>query len=273
MHHSLSKSATDKPVIILQISDLHILPMPGEKLLGIDTGYYFSSVLKQALEEHPQPDLILLTGDLAQTSTAPSYRRIAAVLKDIGIPAVCLPGNHDDYELMQEIFCGKDIACNKQTLLSNWHIVCLNSKKPGSPGGHLELEELGRLENYLRTYPHHHTLIAVHHHCCSIDSRWLDTQQIDNSEAFLAILARFPQVRAITHGHIHQEIDMQIGGLQIYSAPSTCFQFRPKSDDFAIDKTAPGYRWFNLFPDGRIESGVSRLPGELHELRVDLQGY
>lgn len=273
MHQLLSKSSDSNPVKVLQISDMHILPTVGERLLGIDTGFYFNSILKKALQEHPHPDLLLLTGDLAQTPTAPSYRRIAAALKDVEVPAVCLPGNHDDYELMQEIFCGKNIVCNKQTLFNNWHIICLNSKKPGSPGGHLELEELARLERYLQTYPHHHTLIAVHHHCCDIGSHWLDMQQIDNSEAFLALLARFPQIRALTTGHIHQVINLKLGALQLYSAPSTCFQFRPGSHDFAIDKTAPGYRWFELFPDGRIESGVSRLPGQLSELRIDLQGY
>lgn len=273
MHHSLSKSPNRKPVEVLQISDLHMLPAAGDRLLGVDTGYYFNSVLQQALLEHPQSDLLLFTGDLAQTPTASSYRRIYDALENLDIAAVCLPGNHDDYHLMQKILRGKHIGCIKQTLLNNWHIVCLNSKKPGSPGGHLERDELGRLESYLQTYPQHHTLIAIHHPCCDIASRWLDTQRIDNSEALFELLARHPQVRAITTGHIHQVIDLQIGNLQIFSAPSTCFQFRPGSDDFAIDKTAPGYRWFKLFPDGRIDSGVSRLPGELTELRIDLQGY
>jgi Icc protein len=273
MHKSLSKNPVARPIKIVQISDLHVLPAPGEKLLGIDTGFYFNSVLEQALHEHPQPDLLLLTGDLAQTPIASSYRQIYAALEKVDIPAVCLPGNHDDYELMQQIFRGKNIGCNKQTLLNNWHIVCLNSQKPGTPGGHLTRDELARLENYLQTYPQHHTLIAVHHPCRSIGSRWMDAQQIDNGDAFLALLARFPQVRAITSGHIHQVINLQIGNLQIYSAPSTCFQFRPGSADFAIDKTAPGYRWFSLYPDGGIESGVSRLPGQLDELRTDSEGY
>ncbi|MGR8933256.1 MAG: metallophosphoesterase [Gammaproteobacteria bacterium] len=273
MQHSLSKSADQIPVKVLQISDMHILPASGDRLLGIDTGFYFSSVLKQALHEHPQPDLLLLTGDLAQTPTAASYRRIYDVLKNLDIPAICLPGNHDDYELMQKIFRGDHIGCNKQTLFNNWHIICLNSKKADSPGGHLEIEELARLESYLQTYPYYHTLIAVHHHCCDIGSHWLDVQQIDNSKAFLALLGRYSQVRALTSGHIHQVIDLHIGNLQIYSAPSTCFQFRPGNGDFAIDKTAPGYRWFELFADGTIHSGVSRLPGELNELRTDSQGY
>jgi 3',5'-cyclic-AMP phosphodiesterase len=273
MHRQLSKSCAQPPVKILQLSDLHILPEIGEKLLGVDTWHYFHKVLEQALQEHPNPDLLLLSGDLAQTPTSPIYRHIHAILEKAALPTVCLPGNHDDYELMQKILRGKNIGCNRQSLLNDWHIICLNSKKTGSPGGHLDAEELQHLESYLKTYRQHHTLVAVHHPCCSIDSRWLDAQQIDNGEEFLAILTRHPQVKALTTGHIHQAFQMRRGNIEIFSAPSTCFQFRPRSDDFAIDKTAPGYRWFNLYADGSIESGVSRLPGELSELRTDSQGY
>jgi Icc protein len=155
MRRQLSKRFTQPPVKILQLSDMHVLPEVGEKLLGIDTTHYFDRVLKQALQEHPQPDLLLLTGDLAQTPTSPSYRLINTVLENTGVPAVCLPGNHDDYELMQRILQGKTIGCHKQILLNNWHIVCLNSKKTDSPGGHLNTEELRALENHLQSAPSH----------------------------------------------------------------------------------------------------------------------
>jgi Icc protein len=50
------------------------------------------------------------------------------------------------------------------------------------------------------------------------------------------------------------------------ASPSTCIQFLPGSDGFAVDTTAPGYRWLSLHADGRIETGVQRLseiPGTL----------
>ena len=42
--------------------------------------------------------------------------------------------------------------------------------------------------------------------------------------------------------------------------------FLPGSEKFALDTTAPGFRWLSLFPDGHIETGVERLaemPGSI----------
>jgi hypothetical protein len=36
------------------------------------------------------------------------------------------------------------------------------------------------------------------------------------------------------------------------SVPSTCVQFKPLSDDFAIDDLSPGYRWFDLYANGDV---------------------
>lgn len=273
MSQTLAPLTPSRPLSVLQLSDLHVLLPVGEKLLGVDTGHYFARVLELALQEHPQPDLLLLTGDLAQSTTPETYAWIRARIEPLGIAGVCLPGNHDDWEMMQQTLNGEHIGCSKQVLLGNWHIVCLNSKKPDSPGGHLGAGELAFLEGALRGYPQHHTLVAMHHHCRAIGSRWLDAQQIDNGAALLALLARFPQVRAVTCGHIHQAISFNSGAMHLYSAPSACFQFQPGSETFAVSKTAPGYRWFKLHPDGWVESGISRLAGQLDELHVDLAGY
>ena len=49
------------------------------------------------------------------------------------------------------------------------------------------------------------------------------------------------------------------GNIRLMSTPSTCIQFLPGSEDFAVDSRAPGYRWLTLHENGRIESGVQRL--------------
>ena len=56
------------------------------------------------------------------------------------------------------------------------------------------------------------------------------------------------------------------GDVLLLSAPSTCIQFLPNSVGFAVDMTAPGYRWLELHPDGRIDTGIERLdtiPGQI----------
>jgi Icc protein len=41
------------------------------------------------------------------------------------------------------------------------------------------------------------------------------------------------------------------------STPSTCAQFLPKSEFFALDERPPAARWLELHADGRIETEVT----------------
>lgn len=258
---------------ILQITDMHILHSPGETLVGIDTEYYFHAILDLAFSAHDYFDLVLVTGDLAQSPSQASYQRILNRLEAYHTPCVCLPGNHDDFELMQQILNTDSISCRKQTLLGDWQIICLNSQIIGSAGGRLADDELLLLKQCLSEYPDHHTLIAVHHHCLPTQSAWMDTMTIENHQDFLAIIEQYPQVKAITTGHIHQLMDSNIGSVRVLGTPSTCFQFKPKSAKFGMDNTAPGYRVLQLYPSGRIESDIARLSKPLSGLQTDTKGY
>lgn len=246
-------------VSILQITDMHIMSAPGERFYGIDTELTFRAVLEQAFADNKFIDLILLTGDLVQQPSLSSYQRILTILEPYHTRCLCLPGNHDDYELMQQILNTDDIRCKPQVFLKNWQILCLNSQIPGDPGGHLASRELSFMEDCLRKNPAHPTLIAVHHHCLKIGSDWMDTMMIDNSQDFLSIAAKYPQVKAITFGHVHQAVDCGFGSIRILSAPSTCIQFTPASREFSIDDTAPGYRMIDLYADGSIDTRVAYL--------------
>jgi hypothetical protein len=44
-----------------------------------------------------------------------------------------------------------------------------------------------------------------------------------------------------------------------WRTPATCMQFKPKTAEPQLDDLPPGYRWFELYPDGRLETGVERI--------------
>lgn len=244
---------------ILQITDLHFLPQKGDQMYGIDTENYFHQVLNHALQSTKRIDLILVTGDLTQIPNALSYQRIFDELNQTDIPTICLPGNHDDWKLMKNTLNAENISCKKQINLGNWQIICLNSQKPGVAGGRLTESELQFLEKTLQNNKQKPTLVAVHHNCLPTGSTWLDTMTIENSEALLAILKKNPQIKLLIHGHTHQNQKFKADHLQILSAPSTCFQFKPASHDFAIDDTDPGYRLIKLSEDHTFSSEVIRV--------------
>ncbi len=91
-------------------------------------------------------------------------------------------------------------------------------------------------------------------------SHWLDQVGLRNAEAFFAVLDRHSRARAVIWGHVHQEYAGQRGALALYGTPSTCAQFRPRIDGFAIDSLPPGFRILELGADGSIATAVGWLP-------------
>ncbi len=258
---------------LLQLSDLHILPDSNDTLLGVRTEHYFEQVLNSALAKKSHYDLLLLSGDLAQSPCVESYQRILDKLSNLLFPSVCLAGNHDNFDLMQKLFNSPKNHCQRRTVLKNWQLICLNSQIIGSEKGHLAKSELTLLKNYLESYPDFHTIIATHHHCLPTESAWLDTMQIDNSHEFLNLVKHYPHVKAITTGHIHQILEKKFAGIEIFGTPSTCFQFKTYSHDFALEQLAPAFRTFDLFEDGKISTKVKRLDLTLDELNIETKGY
>lgn len=258
---------------ILQLSDLHVLPAPEDKLLGVTTEHYFHEVLNHALQQPENYDLLLLSGDLAQSPCEESYFRILQTIQQHHLPTRCVAGNHDDFVLMQQIFNSPNMNCAKHTILGSWQIVTLNSQILGSEKGLLAQSELDFLEKTLDGNPELFTLIAVHHNCLPTGSVWLDTMTIQNSNELLEIATRHENVKVITTGHIHQEMHKMFGDILVLGTPSTCFQFSPNSEHFSIDRTPAGYRVLHLFENGEVSTTVKRLDHVLSELELDAAGY
>ncbi|MOA49871.1 3',5'-cyclic adenosine monophosphate phosphodiesterase CpdA [compost metagenome] len=87
------------------------------------------------------------------------------------------------------------------------------------------------------------------------------------------MIERFPQVKAMLWGHIHQEFDQLREQVRLLASPSTCVQFAPGSEEFQVDRSAPGYRWLRLHADGLLETGVSRVTGIDFEIDYSVKGY
>jgi Icc protein len=258
---------------ILQISDLHILPSPEDTLMGVNTEYYFRQVLAHAYAKHAPFDLILVTGDLCQHPSLESYQRLLQILQDTGSPALCLPGNHDDFVLMDSVLNTPVVNCQPHLRLQDWQIVSLQSQKIGSQGGELAPTQLQHLRDCLAAHPDTPTLLTMHHHCQPTDSTWLDTMQISNSQALLNIIKDFPQLKIVTYGHVHQELAYYDLGIHFFAAPATCFQFLPYSASFALAVKAPGYRIFELSSHGGFETYCDYLAELPLGLSLHSQGY
>lgn len=97
-------------------------------------------------------------------------------------------------------------------------------------------------------------MICLHHPPVDMGSAWLDTVGLRNGEEFLQRVQSLGRVRLAVFGHVHQPYDREHDGIRIIGTPSTCRQFLPGSDDFAVDDRPPAYRRITLHDDGSSDT-------------------
>jgi Icc protein len=261
----------DKAIRVVQISDPHLYADPTQTLYGLNTYDCFCSVVAEVAQR--KPELALLTGDLVHDESEQGYRLLRQGLAPMEVPTHLIPGNHDNLAFMQAEFATGPISCSKLIRLENWQILMLNSQVPGQVHGHLDALELRWLEQCLSNSEVEHSLVVLHHHPVPVGTKWLDPLGLDNADPLFELIAASPQVKGLVWGHVHQEFDEERAGVRLLSTPSTCIQFKPNTIDFELDFIAPGYRWFELYADGRFETSVHRLPRMPEGLDPDAAGY
>ncbi|MET0003933.1 MAG: 3',5'-cyclic-AMP phosphodiesterase [Candidatus Thiodiazotropha sp.] len=258
---------------LLQLTDSHLYADPSRCLLGINTLETFDHVLAQALQETGNPDFILATGDLVHDASDSGYKRLLGRLQLTEIPTYCLPGNHDIPGKMKQILNQDNVHCIPSVQAKGWSLIFLDSTIANSDSGRIDENQLELLGVLLRAHADKHTMICLHHHPVPVGSRWMDTMVLENPDAFFKLIDANPQVQAVLCGHIHQAFDTEYRGVRLMGSPSTCVQFIPRVDDFAIDAIPPGYRWMSLQPDGTIRTGLNSLPKIPSGLDLASMGY
>jgi 3',5'-cyclic-AMP phosphodiesterase len=156
--------------------------------------------------------------------------------------------------------------------LGNWHLLFADATIPGQDSGRLGYDQMRCLDALLSAEPVP-TLLFLHQHPVPIGSAWMDTMGVSNTAELLALCRRHSHMRALVCGHIHQELDMDFGGVRVLGAPSTCVQFLPGSADFALDNLPPGYRELRLDQNGHFETWVERLDDYREPLDLGAGGY
>lgn len=241
---------------VLHLTDTHLFAETDGRLRGVDTYRTLSKVLDHALAGPRRPDAILVTGDISQDESAGAYQNFHALLGSTGLPVWCLPGNHDAPLFMGEALAKAPFQLGGAVVRGDWCLLLLNSHIPGDHGGRLAPPQLRWLHAMLNEHHDRHVMLAVHHHVLPLNSRWLDELALYNAAELLAVVDQAPQVRGVIAGHVHQASDLARGGVRYLTTPSTCFQFLPAVDSFAIDTRPPGFRWLDLRPDGGITTDV-----------------
>ena len=255
---------------LIQFTDPHLYGSETETLRGIAT----LPALKAALSDAQQssawpPDVVLVTGDLVQDDPS-GYAHIRRVFGHLGMPVLCIPGNHDDPTAMRRELRVDPFTVGGHADFGAWRIVLLDSSLPGSASGRLSEKTLAQLEAALSGAAGRHCLVTLHHHPVAMSSRWLDRVGLENAEEFFGVIERHDNVRAILWGHVHQVYEGRRKNVRLLATPSTCAQFVPRADEFAVDRRPPAYRTLELQSDGSLLTEVvwveKRVAGSSHSV-------
>jgi len=151
------------------------------------------------------------------------------------------------------------VRYDRELFQDSWAMILLDSTIAPHPDGYLRPSEMVRLRRFLKRHSKRNILVVLHHNPIPLKSIWLDRMTVKNGASFEKLIHRYPNVKGVLFGHVHQLYERRRRGILYMATPSTCIQFIPRSSRMGLDRKLPGFRWLELWPNGRIRTGVERL--------------
>lgn len=212
------------PVLIAQISDLHIKP-PGQLAYGrVDTALALEQCVTALNEFRPRPDIVVISGDLVDTPTVEEYGYLKRLLAPLELPFVSIPGNHDSREMMRaafpQAFALPSGPLNQKIEVAKLDLMLLDSSVPGKQHGELDASTLRWLETTLESSPDRPALLFVHHPPFRTGIWHMDRQNLLNAGELKAIARRHPRVQLIAAGHVHRAALTMFAGVPTTICPA-----------------------------------------------------
>ncbi len=239
---------------ILHVTDPHLFADADGSLRGVVTHTTLTAVIDHISRTQWPADMVAMTGDVIQDDSAEAYVRFREIMKPLGLPVHCVPGNHDVRSLMRDGLSEPPFHYCSSARFGDWLVTGIDSCIENDAAGLVSAEEMERLRNILADTDAAHVAVCLHHPPLPMGSRWLDQVGLKNADEFLNLVCNSGNVRTTLFGHVHQQCDEFRDAVRIIGTPSTCAQFKPASDKFALDDNPPSYRRVSLHEDGTVQS-------------------
>jgi 3',5'-cyclic-AMP phosphodiesterase len=200
---------SEKPVLVAQISDLHI-KAPGSLAYGrVDTARALERCVATLNALDPAPDFVVISGDLADTPAVEEYDHLGRLLQPLKLPYAAVPGNHDSREMMRAALPKAPYAfpsgpLDQRIEVGGLDLVLLDSSVHGKPHGELGVPTLQWLETTLASSTDRPALLFLHHPPFIAGIWHMDRQNLQNAEALAAIVRSHPRVQLTACGHVHR---------------------------------------------------------------------
>lgn len=250
-------------VLIAQITDTHIGYDPDG---GLNEENYlrFVSVLDHIRAQPHKPDLLVLSGDLADRGDTASYALLKQALAQCPFPAYPMAGNHDQRTGLLGAFPEfKDANGFAQYAIEcdGLRVLCLDTLEHGRHGGAFCETRAAWLAQQLDTYPDTPTLIFMHHPPVVTGIEWMDPKPHEAwFQRFHATVARHNQIVGIKCGHLHRPLHATVARIPLSVAPAVApavaLDLRPidihHPDNRVIVNAEPPYYSLHRWHDGQL---------------------
>lgn len=239
-------------MLISQISDFHLKPNGALAYEAADTAGALEKIVKHINQIAPLPDVVLVTGDLADGGSLESYRLANDLLAPLKPPFYIVPGNHDQKDNLAESFPDHNYL-TRRISGENGSYICyvledfplrligLDTVTPGEHGGGLGPGRLDWLRRKLEERPQTPTLIFMHHPPFASAIGHMDNEPFSYRRQFRELIENHPQVERITCGHIHRPISCRFANTVANVCPGVGMQI-------VLDFTAEAPSGFILEP-------------------------
>ncbi len=226
-----------RPVLIAQISDLHITP-PGVLAYGrVDTAAALTRSIDTLNRLSPQPDLVVISGDIANSALPEEYERAKTLLEKLQMPFAAIPGNHDRRIPMRKTlpdpgYGAPESALNAVRRIGQLDILLIDSTVPGAPYGELDAATLAWLDGALATSATRPALLFLHHPPFNTGIVYTDAMRLRNADALAALLKRYPRALLVAAGHVHRAAQTVFAGISATICPAgeqaVTLEFEPR---------------------------------------------
>lgn len=230
-------------MLIAQITDVHLGfdPFNPEEF----NRQRLDAALDMLRTLDPRPDLLLVTGDIANDGDdAHSYDRYAEAIAELPFPVFPLMGNHDSREPFLAKFPETGSADGFIQYAIDEHplrILVLDTLEPGRHGGAFCDARAEWLRARLDEDPERPTLLALHHPPIATGIPWLtENPDAEWVERLREVVDGRRNIVAMVAGHVHRPLITGWAGTTLIVCSSTAPQVA--LDLNAIDPESPDDR-------------------------------
>ena len=235
----------------LHLSDFHLVEDEITLSRAFNAKYILKNTVDKILDkkgDFGDLDGVIITGDISDDGSIVSYSDAYNILKELNLPLLAIPGNHDLRQPMMNYFA-KDTDI-KSSKFFDWvyetndtTVIGLDTLVEGQKHGMLRSESLNLLFEKLNQPIEKNIVLAIHHPPINTGIPFMDEIALKNSDELLECLGAANQPIRILCGHVHGIYQGTLGNHSVVTAPSTCTRF-------SFNKRIDAPKGFKLSPTG-----------------------